>query len=138
MFGFFKERNLKNYLTETKYLKFKGFEFIIKKLNVMNFIEGSKVLLQTYETYTNARSQKIKGDVPISQDVWDHYTDVICSAVVVPKITRKPTDDPKDIHIEYLFNDMDLVNSLYEEIIRFTSGKKKHKGNWFQGRESKI
>lgn len=126
MFNFRKRQSLKNYLTENKYVKIKGFEFLITKINVMNYLDGSKVLLQSYQTYTEARAkEKMSEEISINKKLWDHYTDVICAGVVVPKITRQPTDDPKEVHIELLFHDMELVNKLYEEIIQQTYGKKK-------------
>jgi len=132
MFGFHKEKNLKSYLTETKYVKIKGFEFIIKRINAANYLDGTKLMLQSYDTYTNAKFGSTKTDVPMSKII-EHYGDVICASVVVPEITREPSDDPKKIHLETLFNDMEITSALYEEIINHTYNKKKR--FWFQKRE---
>ena len=134
MFGHFREKNLKKFLTETRYIKVKGFEFVIKKINVMNYLEGNKILLQSYDTYTNARLNKTPIDESaLNKKLVEHYTDVICSGVVAPKIVRKPTDDSTEILVDVLFNDMEIVNGLYEQIIEHTYGKKKLKRSWLQG-----
>lgn len=134
MFGKYKEHNLKNFLTETKYVKVKGFEFIIKKINASNYLEGTKIMLQSYDTYTNAKAGS--NETASYSKILDHYGDIICAAVVSPKIVRKESEDPKEIWLDLLFNDMELVTGLYEEIITHTYGKKKR--YWWQKRESRI
>ena len=57
--------------------------------------------------------------------VKDHYIDVIMSAVVKPKLSRKA--DGEEVHIEELFDNWSLAEKLYTSIIQYTYGKKKLK-----------
>lgn len=140
--GFFgKAKRLKDHLTETKLVTIKDYTFVIKKISVLNFLEGAKVMAQTYETYTNARNEK-QIDPSLTDNAikkaMDYYRDVLCAGVVVPKITREPSDDPKDIHVELMFIDMEMCGMLCEAIMEFTHGKKKSKKTWWRKTESET
>lgn len=124
-------RDLADILAETRIVKVHGIRFHIKKLDPVAFLDGSKVLLQHYDTY------KIKSpaDVPevtkgALEKVMSHYTDVFCSSVVHPRIVRKPEQAVGGaIFADHLFTEWDLANELYGRIVEFTYGKKKFQPN---------
>lgn len=123
---FRKKKNLKHFLTDTKLVSIKGYEFLIKKLDTLDYIQGNKVMIKYYETYTDSKSNL--SDIELSaKKIRDHYIDVFCSGLVLPKGSRGPTDDLNSIDVNILFNDIDISNGLYESIIEYTYGKKKLK-----------
>jgi hypothetical protein len=116
----FKKPTIESLVNPKKKIKVNGVEFVIKKLDVLDHLQGSKVLQQSFDTY--------KLDKPGDQDVnvkkvKEHYVDVLCAGVVSPAIGRKPGDGV--VYVQDMFNNWDLVNNLYSEIIAFTYGKKK-------------
>lgn len=121
MFGLFRRRSLEEHLRETKTVKISGVLFTIKKINMLDYLNGSKVLKQTYDTY--------KTDNKVSESsmnqIKEMYTDVILASVIKPKLTRKEGDE--GIHIEEVFRDWDMASELYSQIMSYTYGKKKMK-----------
>lgn len=116
-------KELSSHLEETKKVKISGVNFTIKKINTLNYIEGAKVLKQTYDTYKTkgADSNNVNSD----KKVVEHFSHVIVAGVVNPKLSHN--DDGIGIHVDKLFVDWDLVVGLYNEIMEFTYGKKKMK-----------
>lgn len=106
-------RSLDSVLAKTKTVKINGIRFQIKKINPLDHLDGSKVMLQAYDIH------KTKGqEAEISpKKIKEHFADVIIAGVVNPKIDRDTA--------EKMLNDWELVNKLYEEIISYTYGKKK-------------
>ena len=101
-----------------------GVKFLIKKIDVQDYLQGSKVLVQVYGTYqTKSEIEAASKDVPFSK-VKAHIIDVLMSGIVSPKLSRKD-NEPGATFVEHLFTDADLVQGLYKEIIEFTFGKKK-------------
>jgi len=121
MLKFWKKKDLSEELKKTKRVKLDGFLFTIRKINVMDYLDGSKVLKKTYDTYA------IGSDKDVTESsfkgVKGHITDVICSGVEKPVITRK--GEGESIGIDELFVDWDLAVALYEQIMSFSYGKKK-------------
>ena len=117
-FGLFR-RDLQSVLNETKTLKIKGLRFIIKKINVLDHLDGSKLMLQSFDTYRNDKSTS--PDVP-TKKIKDHYSEVIVAGLVHPRVYLKQGEG---IHVEELFHDWEIANKLYEEIYLFAYGKKK-------------
>lgn len=116
-FGLFR-KDLASVLGETKTLKIKGLRFIIKKINVLDHLDGSKLMLQSFDTY---RSEKGNPDIP-TKKIKEHYSEVICAGLVHPRVYLKQGEG---IHVEELFHDWEIANKLYEEIYLFAYGKKK-------------
>ncbi len=122
-------RQLSDVISETKIVKVHGIRFTIKKLDPTCFLEGSKVMLQTFDTY------KLKKDTDAAEvteamlkKVKAHYIDVFCSGVVKPALVRSTEEStPANIFVEYLFTDWDLAHGLYQAVVEFTYGKKKFK-----------
>ena len=113
-------RNLKDVLKGTKKIKVKGVMFEIKKLDSLNFLDGSRAMTQLYDVYKPGRK-----DVEITQaqmkKVRAHYIDTFMGSVVRPELSR---DDSK-INVNELFLDQELYLGLYEKILEYSYGKKK-------------
>jgi len=120
---FRKSKSLEDVLDPTKRLVIDGVMFTIKKINMIDYLNGSKVLLQFYDTYKLKRD-KSKAVENINK-VKEHYKDIIMAGVLSPKLSRKEDDD--GFYIDKLLNNFDMCNKLYAEIIAFTYGKKKIK-----------
>lgn len=116
-------RKLDSVLDQTRTIRIKGVRFKIKKVNVLNHLDGSKVMVQAYDIYkqntggaqSEASEKKIR----------EHLSHVLVAGVVDPKLSLK--DDGSGFYVDRLFSDWTLVNKIYEEIMTFTYGKKKVK-----------
>jgi len=115
-------KSLKDHLYASKKVRINGITFEIKKLNTINYLDGTNTIKQTFETYKN--KQDLTGVVQ-EKKVIEYFSDVICGCVVHPRITHKKEDT--GIWVQDLFVDWDLVVALYNEIMSFTYGKKKMK-----------
>ena len=112
-------RTLKSVLSETKKVKIKGVRFEIRKLSPKDYLSGSKVMIQYFDTY---KAGKVPSETNIKK-VQQHYKDVFLAAVISPKLDRK--DDGSGFFVDELFLDWDLCNRLYSVIMEYTIGKKK-------------
>lgn len=128
MFDFIFGRKLEKVLYETKKIRVSGIYFRIKKVNMLNYIDGSKVLVKTYDTHKTAAA-KAAAPVMSEKELKRHYTDILVSGVVEPKLVYEKTDpnDKSTFLVTDLFIIPDLVGVLYNEIMYFTYGKKKVK-----------
>lgn len=115
-------RKLEDALSETKRVRIKGIRFTIKKIDVLNYLNGSKVLFQVYDTYKLNKQDNLPDEVS-EKKIKEHYSHVLVSGVVNPKLSLKKTDGA--VCVDDLFSDWNLVNELYQHIIAFTYGKKK-------------
>jgi hypothetical protein len=98
MFGFLsRKRKIEDLLYKRVVLH--GVEFVIKRLDPSNFLDGSKIK--------------------------EHYRDVFMAAVVSPALKRKPEGD--GLLVDNLFTEWNLSHELYFSIMEFTYGKKKLK-----------
>lgn len=130
MFGLFRKKTLDDFLNETKKVKVKGLEFVIRKISPIDYLDGSKILQQSYALYQN---NKASIDPMAEKKIKEFFSNVLCSAVVSPKIVHK-ADDSSGTHVERMFVDWEMVMQLYEEIMVFTYGKKKLKQNSSAGK----
>lgn len=129
MLNWFFGKSLTDHLFETKKVRVNGIRFEIKKLNALNYVDGTNTIKQTFEVY------KTKGDmqaVVSDKKVVEYFSEVLCGCVVHPKINHKKEDG--GIWVQDLFVDWDLVVLLYNEIMTFTYGKKKMKSAAFRGK----
>lgn len=115
-------RDLSEYLTETRKVTVNGIRFTVRRLNIYDYLDGSKTLTTYYQLY---QAGKVKEAEQSLKKVTDHYKDCFMSAVVKPKLKRK--DDPEDaaIFVDEITRDLSLAQKLYIEIISFTDNKKK-------------
>jgi len=120
----FSKRSLSDHLYQTKNVKIDGVLFKIKKIDPLNYLDGSKAMQASYAEYelTKANMNNAEKDV---KKIKKYLIDVFMSAVVKPKLTRKNDDGSDQILVDDLFNDWSLVEKLHDEIMSFTYGKKK-------------
>lgn len=126
MFGWlFGRKKLKDVLNETRKIRVSGITFTIRKVNLLDYLAGSKVLIQAFDTHKTAGA-KIAG-VQLSDDkVKRHYADILVAGVVDPKLThKKENENDPAVLVDDLFPNWGLVEELYAEIMAFTYGKKK-------------
>jgi len=122
MFSLF-SRSLKSKLDETKVVLVSGVKFKIKKINSLNYLDGSKALVSSFEIYKTGN--KDAANLVSDKKIMEHLCHVICVGVIFPKLSLKKEEG--SIFVEDLFVDPSLVNDLYEQIMLFTYGKKKVK-----------
>jgi hypothetical protein len=107
-----------------KKIRVMGIRFLIKRIDVQDYLEGSKVLLKTYDTYQTKAERIAEENQEISNEkAKAHMVDVLMAGIVEPLISRKPEEGKT--YIEHLFTEPKLVAGLYQEILTFTFGKKK-------------
>ena len=109
-----------------------GVEFLIKKIDPSNFLDGSKVMIQAFDIYKLNKPTDETAKASLDK-VREHYRDVFMSSVLSPKLKRKE-EEPDGLLVEYLFTDWDLAHELYARIMEFTYGKKKIKRNTLPAR----
>jgi hypothetical protein len=118
-------KDLSDTLGATKTIRAKGIKFKIKRLNVLNHMEGLNVLVQTYSTYDQKR-QAEKTPTPeiekMMSKVKEVYRDIFLASVVWPKLSAKPDGDGQ--YVDALFADWELCHALYEQIMAYTNKKK--------------
>lgn len=117
----FRQKTLKDLLY--KRVKVFGVIFVIKKIDMADYLEGAKVLVKTYDTYQTKPEAQVTHEVPFAK-VKAHMIDVLMAGVVEPELSRKGPEEGKTF-VEHLFNEEELVIGLYQEILQFTFGKKK-------------
>jgi len=122
-----KETGLRDHLKAGKKIKVHGVIFHIRKLNVADYLEGSRVMQEIYATYKTNTSGKIdkKAATNSVKKAREYMTDVIVGGVVKPVIVRKPGADPEAICIEEVFQDWNLAQELTNQIMLYTYSKKK-------------
>jgi hypothetical protein len=127
MFGWFSRKKLDDVLNETKRVRIQGVVFVIRRINVLDYLNGSRVLTQSYDTYKTAGEKQAALTATVSDEkIKRHYGDVLVSGVVRPRIVFKKEDatDPA-VEVETLLTNWDMAERLYSEIMEFTYGKKK-------------
>lgn len=100
-------------------------EFTIKKVNMLDYLEGSKVLLQAYDTHKTAGTKLSPQIIASDEKIKRHYKDILVAGIVKPKVTFKKEDGA--FHVDDFFVNWELVDGLYSEIMFLTYGKKKLK-----------
>lgn len=117
-------KSLKKELYATKKIIVAGVKFEIKKINLMNYLDGSEVLIQKVDTY-KTKGEKLAADIGqiSTAKVNKHYCEIFVAGVVEPKLVFKKEDD--GILVDDLFINPEMVNQLYLEILEYTYGKKK-------------
>lgn len=122
MFGFGKGKDLQSVLNEKKVIKIKGINFVIKKIDAISYLDGSRVMMQMYDTYKSGKSDKDQLKMA-DKKIKELFAEVIVAGTVSPKFVFK--EEEEGVYVFDLFKDMDIVNNLYEEIVGLTYGKKK-------------
>lgn len=115
----FRSKTLKERLSETKKVKICGVIFRIRRLNPLDYLDGSKILTETFGLYR-------AGNAPAESNmkkVKEHLFDVIMSGVVKPKLSRK--DSGEGIFVGDILSDKEMCDELYGEIMMLTYNQKK-------------
>lgn len=117
-------RSLADHISQGKFVVIDGIKFRIKKLDVMNYLEGAKVMQEIYAIYKNSEQKQIDEKTITSlKKTREIMKDIILSGVIHPKITR--TKEDQGIHIDDVLSDWSISNQLVNAIIEFTAPKKK-------------
>lgn len=122
-----KEVDFRKLLNSEKNIRINGLPFTIRKINVLDHLEGAQVLSEIFSTYKTQTEKNISNyDVTGFNKARKYLTDIICAGVVKPKFIRaESSDNPNEIPIKELFNDWFLAQKLSQEIFDHTNGKKK-------------
>ena len=123
LFNYFSGGDLRSSLGKTKRAKINGVVFRIKKIDVLDFLDGSNVLARSYQTYEEKKKPAKSMNESTAKAAKKHYRDVLLSGVVSPKLCRK--EDDEGVFVDDMFVDMDMVEQLYISIFEYTYGKKK-------------
>ena len=82
----FLSKDLTQTLNETRNVRVNGIRFKIKKIDPLNFLDGSNVMLQTFDTYKAGKEQNRE----ISEKkIRDHVAQVLVAGVAEPKLSHK-------------------------------------------------
>jgi len=119
------DKSLAKALDPQKRVKIEGIIFQIRKLNPLDYLAGYKAIQQMFGVYQKEVKPAEMGDHEVKK-IKEHYAHVFSAAVITPKITVKlPEPGQPGLWSEALFNNWDICQRLYDEIIQFTYGKKK-------------
>lgn len=124
MIGWFRKKNLESHLRGTKKIKIHGLPFEIKKVDMLDYLNGSKVMTQIYDVYRQGPEKVTQSNM---NAIKDHYRDIFMAGVVKPALYRKP--EGSQIGVDELFQDWGMASDLYTAISEFTYGKKKKIAN---------
>lgn len=118
--------DLREKLGRTRAVRVHDVRFVIRKIDPLSYLTGSKVMLSHYASYEEKRAAGKQDDVALMKATRDHYRDVFLQAVVEPKLCRTPEEAKNgEIPVDYLMTEWDMAVQLYVAIIEFTYGKKK-------------
>lgn len=121
MFNLFGGKKLESVLNATRKVKVSGVVFTIGKINILHYLDGSKIIQQIYDVYKSSKQEAMP---EISEKkLKEFFSHFLVAGVVHPKLTLK--EDGDGIFVEKMFVDWDMCMKLYEEIMLFTYGKKK-------------
>lgn len=119
-------KKLEDVVLKTKTIRVFGVKFKIKKIDPSSYLDGSKTMLQEFDTYKLKEKPSQEDTKKQVENTRAHYRDVFLSSVVEPKLKRK-WDDPDGLFVDHLFTEWELAHLLYSNIIEYTYGKKKLK-----------
>lgn len=114
-------RKLEDALNETTKVRVKGVRFTIRKINVMNYLDGSNILRQQFDVKkVDLSNQEREASLKKQKE---YLSQVLISAVVSPKIVWN--DDGSGIFIDRLLDNTEIVDELHTKIMEYSYGKKK-------------
>jgi len=114
--------SLNDHISKPKKIRVNGVVFYIKKIDIMDHLEGSKVLTTTFRTYEQKKQELAEKD---TKKIKSHFSDVFLAGVVKPILSRDGAGETIDVN--EIFKDWDMAYKLYSEIQKHTHGKKKVK-----------
>lgn len=120
----FKKKDVFGDFNKPKSVTISGVRFLIKKIEILDYLEGAKLLFKTFDTYKVSKSKSnIDTRVHDIKKARDFMQDVILAGCVKPKFVRKEEDE--GILIDELFTDWQLAQKVVLAILAHTTGKKK-------------
>jgi hypothetical protein len=122
MFDWIFGKRLSQVVDERKKIRIKGVVFIIRKINPLDYLDGSKAVVQAFDVYRMKTPGAAVEESSIKK-IKEHYADVILAGVVYPKLKRK--EEEEGFLVDKIFSDWELAEKLYSEIMQHTYGKKK-------------
>jgi hypothetical protein len=128
--NWFSNTDLNSAVNDVKKVKINGVLFHVKKINPLDHLEGSKVMMKVYDTYEGNRDSK--AIEMATSKVRTYYRDIIMAGVVKPALSRKE-DSGTGVFVDDIFKDWDMSEKLVEFIITHTYGKKKIMSAHYQG-----
>ena len=128
MFGLFRSRSLEDAINATKKVKVCGIKFVIKKLDPMATMDGSKILQKTYDIF-EVGAKDAPAAPQKSEKIKAYFRDVFMACVVSPRLYRTQAEATENagIWVDGLFTEWDIIEGLHTEIIYYSYGKKKLK-----------
>jgi hypothetical protein len=122
MLNFLFGRNLKDELYKTKKIKVCGVRFAIKKVNMLNYLDGSEVLVQKFDIHKTAAA-KAAGPTPSVNKYLKHQKQILVAGVAEPKLVFDVKED--GVLVDDIFINEEMASELYLAILEYTYGKKK-------------
>lgn len=123
LFNWLKGRSLKDALSQTKKIKIRGVIFIIRRINMLDYLNGSNVMMQVYSSYKTYGGTPEGANSDCLKRAKKAYIDVFMSSVIKPKLSRDNKGESPDVN--EIFNDWEMASILLDQIIKFSFGKKK-------------
>lgn len=133
MLKWFRSRSLEDEIEKRKKVKLRGVRFILKKIDPINYVDGSKVLLDSYQVYeVGGKKERVltEGD---KARMRKHYIDCFMASVVHPRLSRMDGEEGS-FFVDKFFDDWEFATELYQEILLVSYGKKKLKSLELQGK----
>lgn len=116
-------KDLDAVLNKTKTVRVSGVRFKIRKVNVLDYLAGNKVMLQSFDTYKTGLEPSLPKSENQEKKLREHYAQVLVAGVVHPKLKLK--EEGEGIFVEDLFIDWEMAVGVYNQIMLLTYGKKK-------------
>jgi len=123
-----KPRDLKSYLSQTKKVCIKGVVFEIRMINIVDHLEGAKVLQELYSVYKtkDERAKQLKQDAQAIKKSRIFIKDILMAGVVSPPLARKSVDESdNNVAVDSVLEDWALSQELAKHILDYTYSKKK-------------
>lgn len=127
LFG--RSRSLKDAVNDYEEIVVEGVIFRIRKICPLDYVAGSKVMLQVYDVW-KVGEKLSEGQ---TKKMREHYTDTFMAGVIKPRLARKEKDAGEDVWVGELFQNWDMAHQLYTAIIEKGYGKKKSILSLFRG-----
>lgn len=127
MLGWFRRKTIEDIVNQKKKIRVDGVPFVIRKINPLDYMSGSKAVRQIFQTYAATSQESVELKEAHAQEIQKHYEEVFLTAVVSPKLKAKKTDQGEGIPVQHLLTDWGFAAELYSQIIAFSYEKKKSK-----------
>lgn len=100
-----------------------GVPFTLKPVNVLDYLDGSRVLVQVYDTY---KTGTVSAEAVVSdKKIIEHMRDVIMAGVESPKLKRKKDANVEGFFVDDLFENAEFAATVYGEIMKLSYPQKK-------------